>query len=1556
MSNRRKFPITSLKSALLASAPGALEELGASLLGWLLGIRVYVASSGFQYGGDAGSAGAHRRELRIECKRYASTTRLDHRALLGEIDEALHATPTLEAWILISTRAISQTTRDKLKAQSERTGLPVIIFDWSVPADGVPDLARLCTAAPELIERHYGRAAAEAARAIPACKIAVDRLREGLQPWRIGFEALAAMARAQIRTIWTSVPESRAALHQNVAGATQPDLIARQAVHQQTQQWWSGVKEPPLVVLGREGVGKTWALVHWIVENLDALPITLVIPADAWVALKELTDSSVVNFLAHRLQELARARVDSYWQKRVLSLLERPVSEGASLLLLIDGLNQEPKFEWLKLLQVLQAKAFRGRVRVVLTTQTHFFEDELSGLGYLALPCVRLAVEPYDLSAGGEFDQMLAQHGIARSELSDKVIALARNARMFPLAVKYRADAALSRDATVNRLLWAYSFDELRMREGRAFTETEWIHWLKDRARSYLEDARKTGRLEPQAFTPRALSDTAAFANRDAKETTRRLSEIIEGEWMEPAPGDPGAFRLKDHTLALGLAVALLAHLESVGEAQVESELSRWIEPIAASERTADVLAAALSIGPNRGIAITSAIVGALLNSQNSQPEHHQEVVAMAAMLIEPLLVALESSQGRWRVSGRQSALAALASIPVDNVSGWQVITERIVGWMAEVRCPSPAEKQQADEETRVRSARLIEVLGTDAPGTIERLGIPVRARPWTQNELTNEVQAILQGRPLVPWIRIFVAASLACVIDPRNTAAWEGLFWLSQLNPVDRAQMNAGVIAQAERLERDEFGGSGSAELRQRVAARLLHLTGEETQQARGYALRPKRGEHSYESNYLPDPLRSWLTLERRHAEAILADETVLLLPRLQRAHVYLADPSLQAPPALVHTLEHTAELFDVSFLNSEEPNTQAEMQFREFRVAAARFAPEALEWVVTKLLDDMKTRAGRARLRATWRAAEHLLLVGPREAQSMKQLRANKSTPPDRDELYLTCVLLQLEFLHASPQQQLDLMIQEHLEDIPLTLLACSDPLPSEELDYYLSTQDLEDPRTVEIVLSYLAQHGIPLSDASFQRLLPYAFAERWRAQRPLAFIALHSANAAAFGQELKAREWRSAPHQSRLEQEHGSCALLAALSGQGLDESWLRAIVPWRLLRLARDTGSVRDAQYAAQAIHTALNVPLFEPERPPVDVYLDATDPRVPVSLRAQAPTDPAAQLERAFDIELQVRAEQDATELGRRWLDSARAAGASLYTALFTVQDVRVLLQHCPAEIDAWLDGMEARTPAFIRRVNMSAGLFLTLCECLLERQPDRGVQLWHCLTAVLRVKITGIAGIDEFMHVAFRAPPSAPAEQLRLQLYSLGTASTDEAYFTLTVCALANGQTHWLEERARLDERSGESWRAWRALMLRGFFECPAVDQLQWFEGPVVTGWAALRQRASYWRNRHALARYWWTRFVQAPTAQSAYAAWQVFLSCADRRAWVFIAQEGALDADLEPLGRLKRLHLLLNESALERAMRDGEKNGNAALQEGQLMGWTSPAQWLNLRAVDDAP
>ena len=237
-----------------------LENLAAGLIGGLLSIPVAVAKSGFQHGGDAGTAGHQGRRLRLECKKYSDETSFSARELLGEIDHALARDEALEAWILVATRSVPEQLAQDLVQKGERLGVPVIVIDWKHRE--LAPLAALCAFEPDVVAAEFSQEASEPARALHSVAgNAIGALLRNLQSWCLGFESLRSQSHRRLDSIWTSPRTSNAELGQDAAGGVQPKKVKRRSAHDTLTAWWVGPArdDSPAAIIGWDGVGKTWA-------------------------------------------------------------------------------------------------------------------------------------------------------------------------------------------------------------------------------------------------------------------------------------------------------------------------------------------------------------------------------------------------------------------------------------------------------------------------------------------------------------------------------------------------------------------------------------------------------------------------------------------------------------------------------------------------------------------------------------------------------------------------------------------------------------------------------------------------------------------------------------------------------------------------------------------------------------------------------------------------------------------------------------------------------------------------------------------------------------------------------------------------------------------------------------------------------------------------------------------------------------------------------------------------------------------------------------------------
>jgi hypothetical protein len=849
-----------LKAALQAGGSAhKLEDLAAGLIGRLLGISIAVAKSGFQHGGDAGTAGQQGRRFRLECKKYSDDTSLSDRELLGEMDHALARDEALEAWILIATRSVPEQLAQDLFQKGERLGVPVVVIDWK--EHELAPLAALCAFDPGLVEAEFSTRAADQARALqPAMGEAIAALRRSLQAWSLGFETLRSRSHRKLEGIWSSARISNAELGQDAAGGAQPHKVRRQLVHNGLDAWWQGMahNDSPAAIIGWDGVGKTWAALDWLVDRLALQPIVLIVPSSALASVTGISESTLKRFLAERFYGLTGIRDVEHWSRRVDYLLQRPKEEGPVLTVLFDGLNQDPSVPWLSLLKTIQGTTFEGRVRVMLSTRSHHFEDKLSRLRGLVAPAVPAVVGVYDAAAGGELDRMLAFEGLTKADLHPELLELARTPRLFKLVIRFRDRLVEADQVTVHRLLWEYGRDTLGERAGKSFSEDEWRAWLAEIADRY--------RSGIQTFSLKSLAETASRPDLSEREVYARLSDIIDGRFAMPRPS--GIMQLRPTVVAHALGAALLAHLDALCGATfatAAAEVAHWLDPIAGLDQRAEILRAAVSIFVDRGVSTTSPFGGVLvtawLQTQNVTDGHRRELASLAPNIPEALLDAMEQSTAHAQASARLWAINALRAIRRAEGPPLTAIVARVRAWFSIVSREVDDRPEAADFERR-RVERYHRWIGVDASGPLTVLGVALQLVDRDDGRLQASAPSILEGFPLTKILPCFEAIAVGLAVRG-HADAWQGLKWLCYLNEVDPEPTAVALRNLSAEIRARPPESGIHPELPARAAALLLCLSGQEIDEERAATVDPGLGRaFTYEKDYLPNPSLSFLPL----------------------------------------------------------------------------------------------------------------------------------------------------------------------------------------------------------------------------------------------------------------------------------------------------------------------------------------------------------------------------------------------------------------------------------------------------------------------------------------------------------------------------------------------------------------------------------------------------------------------------------------------------------------------------------------------------------------------
>ncbi len=1502
------------------------ECLVSSLLSHLLDIPITVASKGFQHGADAGPAGQQGRRFRLECKKYSDSRKLNERELRGEIDQALDRDEALEAWVLITTGSVSEQIRHSLFLKGKETGVPILILDWPKGNELTP-LAGLCAYAPDIVESKFSKEAGVLARKLrPVLGDTIEKLNRDLQSWCLGFEILREASHEKLEKIWNSPQEATAELGQNTAGGTEAKKIKRISVHNELTSWWQNPeKETPVTVVGYEGVGKTWATLHWIIDNKHNQPIILTI-ASSSMPTGDVSETTVKELLANCLYEITQVQDSKHWLHRLNRLLKRPMDEGPVLTLFFDGLNQEPSVKWLKLLKVLQKEKFIGRVRVIISTRNHYFEERLSKFRDLVFKPKHVDVGPFDIEPEGELDQMLKLEELTRADLHPDVIELARNPRLFRLVIRLREKLLEPGELTIHRLLWEYGRDSLGERAGKSFSENEWKEWLREIAQEHRSGIRE--------FSSRSLGQTLERSDLSENQVYQRLSEIIDGRFT--TRNESGNFEIIPSILAHSLGLLLLDNLyqaDSPTFEKLESKLTEWFDPISGLDKKAEILRAAVSIlvgqdHPKKSLT-SGVLVTAWLQTQNVPDEHRKELVRLASNLPDALLDAVEHSNSRVYSSARNWAVRALRTIPRTNTEILSLIIKRTYLWLCVVSLDFDPKANKESEKWRSEHFR--KLIGTDSSGRTNILETEIELVNHNPSFLRSTVPSIIEGFPLAEIQPVFKAAAIEFAI--RSTSRiWNDMKWLCLLNEVDPDETAETLRKLSESVLCQKPESHIHPDLPSRIAALLLRLTGQEEDDNKAASIDPESlHAFSYEKDYLANPSKELFPLEKRHAETVLNNTEIKPEFRVERTEELWLDPDFQPPKSFIKKVEQAIADIDVKKLSRHRSRTEEDFLLESLEPVLARFNSNLLQNIIRQKMRSMETCSAESRYWCALSSTNHFVFTATAEATAARKLRLSSNYSNNDDEETITANrLLLMEVLDMRAQGQFDTLIQADLKYISSDFTKILLTPTSEDIDKLISRYSNGSYKQKCNLLSLLLDSKIKLSDNAWSWIENCARQEE--NLRKLAFNILTHSNPKRFGKTLENNNWSWHPKKDLWVNHYGTLALTEATLSSSFDKLIAR-LAPWLLLKVACRRGSnQREIRLAAKELDQMLITNDIKKLDPGSIISVDRFKKKSPpgsFSIALRPPSNEVENLRQIFDSELRTKKLNEAIRAAKFLMPKAHSSGAILYLKDFDYRDFEPVLCHASDFVEKWLADLSNPTVEFIHRILLAEGAFLALCEALLIHNPERGVKLWRILRTILETRYYGAADVEDLLHMVFRVPDSPEVTALQEELTELKNCHTDRDLFDIVIAASYNGKADWIDALISEDQASPLSWRQRRAIILAGFTQnnqLPVVGA--WPEGEMKTIHSSLRWKSARQRWIEACAKHWWKAFLDAPDPAQAYAAWALFLHSADRRidTYKYTSRDKDTAKNSNSFADLKMIHVELNRSNIKRALNKKEK------------------------------
>lgn len=568
-------PLREALRRLPPTGPGSFEELLAETLSGLTGRRFFLARAGSQQGRDLSTGGFGGTWIAVEAKRYGEQREFDERELLGELGQLCAGEPHPDLWVLAASSPIPEQLIATLRTTGHRSGIEVEYLD--APKDHPGALDFLCASDPATVTRILPEAVLPALQTL-RCDSKFDANIRSLQQRflgsTLGFDHVRKAAKAWFRSALSQPKEDRARLGQPLA-LLQPRarFVRRPAAERKLQTWLeSWTQNPrPFVLLGEEGVGKSWASAAWAMCQAEGSLGTALL----MVPSRDVKTTDPEALVAMCLERVVNERRDhGYWYRRVRSWCARSTEATPLFLLILDGINERPSYEWRDLFDRLNGNPWRERVAVVVTCRPGYWNE--TRLMPVQEP------EPWSLPGfdDRELDEALESSGRTRQDFGPELLQLIRKPRYLALALKRYERLLDTGDFTIDRLLYEDWKDRLARKRSLTLTD--------DAFRAVLGELARKHKAGQSRFSQRDLED---LLPRDASVD---LMEILTGGLLEIEGGLRRQLKIESRWLVHSLGLLLASELEQgTGRLEIEEHLAHFLEPHLELDQQTEILAAA---------------------------------------------------------------------------------------------------------------------------------------------------------------------------------------------------------------------------------------------------------------------------------------------------------------------------------------------------------------------------------------------------------------------------------------------------------------------------------------------------------------------------------------------------------------------------------------------------------------------------------------------------------------------------------------------------------------------------------------------------------------------------------------------------------------------------------------------------------------------------------------------------------------------------------------------------------------------------------------------------
>lgn len=1491
--------------------------------------------------------------LAIECKRYGHNTELNERELLGELVQVGRDIPDLDLWVLVASREVPSQLTESLNRFAAEKGIGFLSIS---SADGIPSsLEVLFAHSPETVCTHPRIRTAVSTESLetilqqiaehPNYQGRLAELRNSFSSPLAGYDSWRARHNEWFIGTLQSDQEARAS-HGQPINVEEPGvmLIRRGATSRSLDAWWQGWegKHEFIAALGEEGDGKTWAVVSWLSEQIKHTPD---FPAGIFLSSTDVQSASAgtadlralfARLISRRMPGASREQAE----RRLARWLSRPSGRSPLLLLVLDGVNERGGHDWWRgLLEQLTGEPWRHQVAVLITCRSSYWGRYLGKLRHL--PTSSFTVGPYD---DVELAEALTRKVLRREDLQDSVLPIIRKPRYFDLMVKHHERIAESGDVTVARLIYEDWRDRYERKRAITLTDEEFQNVIRRIAHEGVA-AQLSGQDVADALP--AFSDKQSI-----------FEELQTGGVLQPLNG---RYKVDDRLLVYGFGLLLVDQLEEsvVGGQDPRETIAGWLEPHAEIDIKAAIceFAALHALGLNiLPLYAKVALLESWVGSRNPTGDTESNLTAYLPMNPEAYVALAESVwsdsyDNRWAQELLTRAFLRWAESP--RVSS--AIYAAFERWMGFIHIQGSPLSRDSTEEAEKVTREISERLGRAVElGSLEFAGYPLTViEDDGQLRLARVALAVISHLSRNQFIHAIAIGCLAEAIMGRPDK-YELFAWILRTSPQDVWLELRGEVSHLLDVENV---------VTRRTARRLLSFEGGAEAQALLETIPDDAVPHSeLYARHLEDPCTSGLAWSTEDCAVCFQREDLPIHWVARLGERYFVNPDLPVADSLKAQFGSLTEGINTQNLWVALGSTSSDYELKTYEPSLAAFAPEALAALIRSTARQITSRQDTARrqlsiaLRSRYlvlREEEH---VAVRAAWEELVSQAESWDEDDKDaEMFIFKVVLaqagdgetQLAAILRRPEESPDLLVYRH-EFLPIR-------------DWGLIRTRLgnaADAKPLSRVLWFLAAHPSTVPHDVLNTFVVPLLNHQDNVVRSLVLKLIYGAKEETAINSIVRGEWRWVPSDDGFQNHWGSLILSEYGESLPFDEMSRRISPNFLGYAVTRRGNKPGEIQAYAELVHQlwlrlGANGPDLPVDLPAFNVELSALGEVQRVSRWSLAgnfssssitlidPYSTWGGLEESGDQDF---AQWNSNAIEERWkkskeiiqeaIEQQQEAGNTWFSQKFEEHALDKVVEVCPDLLAEWSSGSLPETT--IRRIS---AFYSALCLVLLEKQPDKGVELYSRLQEVAgrTLVVDHDTKIDILDFALFDATPSGVITDTWRR--ELERCDTDQELMKIALLAQRGTGGDWLRsyvgERIDLSVPIDKS----RAIVLSGFLDdqqsLGAIRRLAQSDSEL---WPAeLAQTAENRRNRDGWAKYWFQRFLTEDNDTTAWAAFRLLLRCVDSRFW-FWREQVAKDSEAE-IKHGRETFMNCNHDDIKNAIRDNEEGMAEQFLGQKIMG-----------------